>query len=385
VNDKRVRVTQVRGWWDVKRVIDVPYNVYRNEPNWVPPLRREVKKLLSVRRNPFFEHGTAAFWIAWQGQTPVGRISAQINRLHLDTYRDATGNFGLIEAIDDPNVFSALLSTAEGWLREQGIRRILGPYSLSINDEIGVLIDGFDMPPMVMMPFSPRYYATRIEEFGYKKAKDLHAYVLALKSIKPAEIQRLSTVAARLSSEAKIRVRPIDMNRFADEIRLGIDIYNDAWQDNWGFLPVTPREVDALIAAIRPIVIDEGILFAEVDENPEAMMIWIPNMNEMISDLGGRLFPFGWVKLLWRIHKMNVNSGRMILGGVRKARRDSLMSGALITVMLAQLAKAGLVHDIETVEFSWILEDNAKSSAIARYGNMRLAKLYRIYEKAIIS
>jgi hypothetical protein len=379
-----IRITPVRSRRDIETFLDIPYLVYRGNSNWAPPLRHEVRKLLSVRHNPFFDHGIANFWIAWRGRDPVGRISAQINHLHLDTYKDATGNFGLVEAIDDPNVFAALLSTAEEWLRDRGMRRILGPYSLSINDEIGVLIKGFDMPPMVMMPYSARYYATRLEECGYLKAKDLHAYVMDLRSMSASEIQRLEMAAARLRGEGKIRVRPIDMRRFADEIRLAIDIYNDGWQDNWGFLPVTPREVDYLTAAIRPIAISEAVLFAEVDGKPEAMMVWIPDVNEMIADLGGRLLPFGWIRLLWRIRKLNIKSGRMILGGVRRARRDSLMSGALITMMLAELTKAGLARGIEKVEFSWILEDNSASLAVSRYGNARLAKLYRIYEKSLM-
>ena len=381
LSGNEIRITEVRGRRDVERFIDIPYTIHRNEPNWVPPLRREVRNLLSVRHNPFFDHGTAAFWIAWRGQTPVGRISAQINRLHLDTYNDATGNFGFIEAVDDPKVFAALLSTAEEWLRARGMRRILGPYSLSVNDEIGILIEGFDERPMVMMPYSPRYYSTRLEACGYRKAKDLHAYVMNLQSLSSAEAERLYTAADRLRDEAKIRVRPIDMNRYADEVKVAIDIYNDAWKNNWGFLPLTPREAEHLFTAIRPIIVPEGILFAEVDGKPEAITVWIPDVNEMIADLGGRLFPFGWIKLLWRIQRMQIKSGRMILAGVRTARRNSLIGNALTVAMLAQIAKTGLARGVENVEFSWILEDNPASLAVGRYGKAKLAKRYRIYEK----
>ena len=175
-----IRVMEVHSRRDLREFMDLPERIYSNDPNWIAPLRMEVRKLLDRRRNPFFDHGDACFWLAWRGDTPVGRISGQINRLHLEMHGDATGNFGFLEAIDEPAVFQALLSTAEAWLKARGMTRSLGPYSLSINDEIGVLISGFEYPPVISMSHSPRYYGARLEAAGYAKAKDVHAFRFVL-------------------------------------------------------------------------------------------------------------------------------------------------------------------------------------------------------------
>lgn len=375
-----IRVTPVETARDVKRFLDVPHLVYGGDPHWVPPLRLEVTKLLNRRQNPFFEHGEACFWLAWRGDRPVGRISAQVNRLHLDIHKDATGHFGFFEAIDDQEIFDALLATAEAWLRDRGLRHAVGPYSLSLNDEAGVLVSGFDTPPMVMMAHSPAYYGGRIEAAGYRKIKDLHAYRLTVRDFDPSVLGRLERATARLRSEGRIAVRRIDMSRFDAEVRLALDVYNDAWKDNWGFLPVTEREAVTLIAAVKPVIRAEHFIFALIDGRAEAILIAIPNINEAIADLGGRLLPFGWVKLLWRLKRVPAKSARVFLAGVRSAYRDSVVSGALMSLTLREIEKGFRETGIELVEFSWILEGNLASAAIARYG-AKLSKVYRVYVK----
>jgi hypothetical protein len=211
-----IEVTALRGRRDRNRFVDLPYRLHRDDPNWVPPLRRDIHRVLDRRRNPFFDHGEACFWLAWRDGIPVGRISAQINHLHLETHRDETGNFGLLEAIDDQAVFAALQRTAENWLRERGMRRILGPYSLSMNDDIGVLVSGFETPPMVGMPYTPPYYAQRLVAEGYIKAKDLHALRVTLADIVTRHLHQLERVTARLRAEGRIAVRPLDPARFAE-------------------------------------------------------------------------------------------------------------------------------------------------------------------------
>ncbi|HJY51272.1 MAG TPA: dATP pyrophosphohydrolase, partial [Stellaceae bacterium] len=222
-------MTALRGRRDRHRFVDLPYRLHRDDPNWVPPLRRDVHRVLDRRRNPFFDHGEACFWLAWRDGIPVGRISAQINHLHLETHRDETGNFGLLEAIDDQAVFAALQRAAENWLRERGMRRILGPYSLSMNDDIGVLVSGFETPPMVGMPYTPPYYADRLGAAGYAKAKDLFALRVTLADIVTRHLYQLERVTARLRAEGRIAVRSLDPARFAEEMRLALDIYNEAW------------------------------------------------------------------------------------------------------------------------------------------------------------
>lgn len=378
-----IEVTALRGRRDRNRFVDLPYRLHRDDPNWVPPLRRDMHRLLDRRRNPFFDHGEACFWLAWRDGVTVGRISAQINHLHLETHRDETGNFGLLEAIDDQAVFTALQRAAENWLRERGMRRILGPYSLSMNDDIGVLVSGFETPPMVGMPYTPPYYAGRLVAEGYAKAKDLHALRVALADVVTTHLDHLERVTARLRAEGRIAVRPLDPARFAEEIRLALDIYNEAWTQNWGFLPVTEREAKQIIDQLAPVLPPQSVVFALADGEPAAMLVALPNLNEIVADLDGRLFPINWLKLLWRLRFRKPKTARVMLTGVRQRYRRSALSMALVTMMLAQILEAARRAKIEMVEFSWILEDNKPSLEGCHAIGAQLAKLYRIYAKAL--
>ena len=378
-----IEVNELRGWRDRKRFVDLPYRLHRNDPNWVPPLRRDVHRLLDRRRNPFFDHGEACFWLAWRDGVPVGRISAQINRLHLETHRDETGNFGLLEAIDDQAVFAALQRAAEDWLRERGMRRIVGPYSLSMNDDIGVMVSGFETPPMVGMPYAPSYYAQRLVGDGYVKIKDLHALRVTLANIVTRHLDQLERVTARLRAEGRIAVRPLDPARFAEEMRLALDIYNEAWTQNWGFLPVTEREARQIIDQLAPVLPPQSVVFALADGEPAAMLVALPNLNEIVADLDGRLFPINWIKLLWRLRFRKPKSARVMLTGVRQRYRRSALSMALVTMMLAEILDAARRANIEMVEFSWILEDNKPSLEGCHAIGAQLDKLYRIYAKTL--
>jgi hypothetical protein len=380
---RALQITEVRGPHDARLFLGVPHAIYRGDPNWVPPLRREVGRLLDRRRHPFYQHGEACFWVAWRGDEAVGRISAQINHLHLERYRDHTGNFGMLEAIDDPAVFAALLGTAEAWLRERGMKRILGPYSLSINEEIGVLVAGFDSPAMVGMAYSPRYYGAHIAAAGYGKAKDAHALSWDVQGHNPRPAEELERIVSRGAAGRRLEVRQIDMRRFEQEMHLALEIYNDAWSDNWGFIPVTAREVENLIRTLRPLIASKYVLFGELDGRPEAVFISLLNLNEVIRDLHGRLLPFGWAKLLWRIKRHSFKTGRVVLAVVRRAHRNSLISPALISLLLAETIKAGRAAGVVLAELSWVLEDNARSIALCRRAGGQIYKTYRIYGKAL--
>ncbi len=343
-----------------------------------------MKKLLSRTKNPFFEHAEACYWIAERDGRPVGRISAQVNRLHLETHRDATGNFGFLEAIDDAAVFEALLATAADWLRARGMKCMLGPYSPSINDEIGVMVAGFGRPSVIGMAYSPRYYAARLEAAGFAKAKDVHALLFDMAGDDIREVDRLKRVTDRVNASGQFTIRPIDMRRFETEMRNAIDVYNDAWSENWGFVPVTEAEVKHLIASVRPIVDPKYVLLGEVDGELEAIFMTLLNLNEAIADLGGRLAPFGWAKLLWRLKRRPFKSGRVMLAGVRRRHRNSLLSPALLSQMLARTIETGRVSGVDWLELSWILEDNARSMALCRRAGGRIYKTYRIYEKPLV-
>lgn len=376
-------VTEVVTRRDLRRFLDVPHLVYRGDRSWIPPLRSEVRKILDRRRNPFFDHGEACYWLAWRGDRPVGRISAQVNRLHLETHRDATGHFGFLEGVDDPTVFEALLATAEAWLRARGLTRILGPYSLSMNDEIGVLISGFSYPPAIAMTHAPPYYGPRLEAAGYTKAKDLYAFRFEIDETRNRWIAELLQQAARINREGRVRVRPIDMRRFEAEMRAGIAVYNDGWSANWGFVPVMPREVEHLLAALKPVIHPLGILLGEINGHLEGLFVAIPDLNELIADLDGKLFPFGWMKLLWRLRTRSPKGGRVMLAGLTKAYQNSALGAAMLLWMFADIFKAAHERGYQHVEFSWVLEDNARSIALCeRYGGRRY-KTYRLYQKSL--
>ena len=380
-----VVVAPVVGAKDFGRFIDVPYRIYRDDPHWVAPLRMEMRKLFDVKKNPFFEHAEAAFWIATRDGAPVGRISAQINRLHLELHKDGAGNFGCLEAIDDPAVFGALLRQAESWLAERGMKKALGPYTVSVNDEIGVLVDGFDAPPNVQMAHSPRYYAPRLEEQGYAKAMDLFAFTAFTEGGKSqALVERVERTLGKLRAEGRLTTRCLDPKRFKQDMRLALDIYNDAWRDNWGFVPVTEAEAEALIDSLSMILKPEGVVFGMLDGKEEAFAVGIPNLNEAIADLKGKLFPLGIVKLLWRLKMRPPTSARIMLAGVKRDYRNSPLSAALISLLVGEIIQAGRKHGIKSVEMSWVLENNVPSIALCRSAG-ELTKTYRLYEKALPS
>lgn len=381
--ERAVEIRPVSGWRDVERFLRVPFRVYRDDPAWVPLMFFYGRQLLSRRKNAFFDHGDAQLWIAWRDGEPVGRISAQINRLHLDIYKDATGHFGFFEAIDDQAVFAALLDTAEAWLRARGMTRVVGPYSFSINEEIGVLVEGFGDPPMVGMSHSRRYYAERLERAGYRKAKDVFAFLLEGESLKGGKLGEMRKLLDRPQDDGRLAVHEINLKRFAKEMREGIDIYNDAWSDNWGFVPVTPREIDSMIRSVRAMVRPEAALFGEVDGRRVAMLMAVPNINELTHDLAGRLLPFGWLKLVRVRLTGQCASARVGLMGVRRQFRDSRIGLTLIARMIARFAEVALKRDLRRVELSWVLEDNRASIGICQLVGGRRYKTYRIFQKAL--
>lgn len=279
---------------DLDDFIAVPRGILESDPAWIQPLSLERRLHLSVRSNPYFQHARWQAGTAWRGGKAVGRISAQIDDLHLERYGDATGFFGMLDAEDSQDTFAALVETAERWLREQGMRRIRGPFNLSINQEMGVLVDGFDTSPFVMMGHARPYYATRIEKAGYHKATDALAYMITPDYGSEAMRRLIAATAHRA------KARPLDLKRLDAELSLLRDIFNDAWAGNWGFVPFTDTEFDDLGRAFRFLVDPDMIQIAEVDGEAAAFLVLLPNINEAIRGLHGRLFPAGWRKLLWR-------------------------------------------------------------------------------------
>lgn len=362
---------------DVRRFIRVPWSIYANDPLWVPPLVLERQQHLSPR-NPYFQHARLKAWVAVRNGEAVGRISTQIDALHQARYEDATGFFGLLEAIDDAAVFAALVDTAAKWLHEQGMSRIRGPFSLSINDESGLLVEGFETPPYIMMSHAPPYYAPRLEELGFEKAKDLLAYVIHPTYETPKVVTNLMRRANK-----RIRVRPLERSRFQEELQTLQNIFEDAWSENWGFIPFTAEEFAEVGKNLKLLVHEELVQIAEVDGVPAAMMVTFPNVNEAIRDLNGSLLPLGWLKLLWRLKVTGVKTGRIALMGVRKQYQNSLLGSALAFSVIEATRPPVIQRGMREVEMSWILEDNNGMRRILETIGARVSKRYRIYEKSV--
>ena len=355
----------------------LPWRLYAGDRAWVPPLLLERRRQLS-RRRPFFAHARAAFWVAYRDGRPVGRISAQVDRLHLEHHHDGAGFFGLLEAEDDGEVFAALAATAEGWLRAAGLCCARGPFDLSINEECGLLVDGFATPPKVMMRHGRPYYAARLEECRYHSAKDLLAYRLDVDITLPPLMQ---AAVARLQD---VRVRPLRRARLREELGILREIFEDAWSDNWGFVPFTAAEFEELGWVLRFVVEDDFVQIAEVGGTPAAMLVLLPNVNELIRDLDGRLLPFGWVRLLARLRRPRVEAGRVALMGVRKLYQRTALGLGLACLVIDAVRRAAQAQGLREVELSWILEDNLPVRRIIEGLGGALYKRYRIYEKALV-
>ncbi|MGB5211960.1 MAG: N-acetyltransferase [Gammaproteobacteria bacterium] len=370
-----LRIEPVTDRRSLKTFIRLPWTVYRNDPNWVPPLMLERKQAFSPK-NPFFQHAKWQAWIAYRGEQAVGRISAQIDQLYLERHQDATGFFGCIEAIDDRGVFELLLRTAENWLHDQGMRRVRGPFSLSVNQEAGLLVDNFDTPPFLMMGHALPYYGPAIENAGYAGAKDLVAYQLTPQFEAPKVMEAL---CARIGKN--VVMRSFRRKEKHAELEMMRDIFNDAWSENWSFTPFTQEEFRNIGDELLPLIPDDFIQIAELKGEAVAFIVLMPNVNEAIADLNGRLLPFGWARLLWRLKVRFPTTGRVALMGVRRNLHNTRLGPALAFMTIRALHPATLRMNLNDVELSWILEDNQGIRSIIESLGGRLTKRYRVYEK----
>jgi len=375
----KVEIRQVVDSSDLKAFIAVPWAIYRDDPNWVPPLKFERKEAFS-EKNPFFEHARWRAWIAYRDGVPVGRISAQIDSLYLERHDPHTGFFGLIEAPDDPEVFAALFGTAEAWLKERGMQTMLGPFNLGINQEIGCLVEGFGSPPYVMMGHTRPYYGAQIEGQGYEKAQDVLAYELKTEMLAvPDTVQRLLQRQA-----GKMKLRQVDRKNSDQELEIMRSIFNDAWSGNWGFVPFTEKEFNAVGKELFIIVPRDFTWIFEVEGEPAAFVVLLPNLNEAIADLDGSLFPFGWAKLLWRLKVRFPKTARIPLMGVRQKYHNTRLGPALAFLSIQACYEPAMKRNLEKVEMPWILEQNqGMRNIIEKVGGV-VTKRYRMYQKSLI-
>ena len=371
-----LRIVPVSNKADLAEFIRLPAAVFKDDPQWISPLFLERKIHLSPKHNPYFQHAKSQSWLAWRGDVAVGRISAQVDQMHLAQHHDATGFFGMLDAEDNQATFAALMATAEQWLAEQGMRRVRGPFNLSINEETGLLIDGFADPPVFMMRHALPYYRERIEQCGYHKAADTLAYLINPNFVAPPVMQRLLKMASE-----RVTVRTLDRSRFDEEIMLLRDIFNDAWSDNWGFVPFTEAEFKELGQNLKFLLHDEYIQIAEVDGEAAGFIIGMPNINEAIRDLKGKLFPFGWLKLIWRLKIKGPASGRVPLMGVRKKFQKTRLGPGLAFLIIEEVRNELHKRGAHRLELSWILEDNAGMRNIIESIGGTAYKRYRVFER----
>lgn len=377
---ENVSVRPVRGKEDLRAFLNVPFAIYADDPNWVAPLDVERREHLDPKRNPYFKHAEVELFLAWRSGRPVGRISAQLCHLRTERHKDGVGQFGFLEAENDPTVFAALLEAAEAWLKQRGATTIQGPFSFSINDETGLLIDGFDTPPSVLMGHARPYYRERLEAQGFAKAKDVIAYEFIEERDMPRALQSAHDKAM---ADKDVVLRPLDKAQLLKELQIVVSIANDAWSENWGFVPWTEEEMTALANNLKTLVTGDYIAIAEYKGEPAAMAITLPNINDWITGLNGKLLPFGWVKLGWNLFARPPKAVRMPLMGLRKKYHGTAAGAVLSMATIARVRDFHVRRGTLRGEASWILEDNMPMRRMIESFGGRPYKTYRIYEKLI--
>jgi hypothetical protein len=370
-----VEIVPVRTSAELARFIKLPTHLHRNDPSFVPPLTMERRDALSPKKNPYFAHAETQFWLARRGGRDVGRISAQIDRLVPDP---EVGHFGMVCGEDDAAVFAAMFETAEAWLTARGRKRVLGPFNLSINEETGLLVDGFDTPPMMLMPHDAPHVAAHVEARSYAKAKDLIAYLYDIEHELPPAARRM--IGAR--KPAALTVRNLDTTRYLEEFDTVTAIFNDAWSQNWGFIPFTKAEIAHMAKGLKMFIDPKCVAIVELHGKAVGFGIALPNLNEMIADFGGSLFPFNWIRLMTRL-KAGTRTARVPLMGISRSISGEL-AGAIAPFLAIDTMRQGLrAKGVEQVELSWILEDNRPMRHIIESLGARPYKTYRVYEKRL--
>lgn len=366
-------VRPVEGASDLKTFIRFPWRVYREkypDPNWVPPLLVSEKGLLDREKSPFYEHGDAQLFLAERNGKPVGRIAGIVNDLHVSFQEEQVGFFGFFESFNDPTVAKALVDAAADWVRERGLEAMRGPMNYSTNETCGLLIEGFDEPPTVMMTHNPPWYADLLTGTGMVESKEMISYIL----MADANVERIIKIADRARERAGVRFRPIDMKHFAEDVALLKEVYNDAWEKNWGFVPMTELEFDHMAKDLKPVVDPDYVKLAFVGDDIAGFALSLPDINQVLIKMNGRLLPFGWLKLMTGLGK--IDHARVMALGVKK-KYQRLGLGALF---YSDAFGVALRKGYRSGEASWILADNADMRKPLEQMGGRINKRYMIYD-----
>jgi hypothetical protein len=374
-----IEIRQTRPNGKVKDFLDVVETIYAGDRNYIRELDFDLKERLHPKKNPFFEHGEATLFTAYRNGKCAGRISASIDREHLDRHKDSAGFFGFFDTVEDQEVATALLRAAEDWLRARGMRHARGPLSLSINEEMGCLIEGFDTPPMILMPHHRPYQGNLIEGAGYAKLKDVYAW----KYVVGALNSRTKRAHQEIKAMPEVTCRPLSPKDLDRDVTLVTDIFNDAWADNWGFVPFTRNEVRKMAKDFKLILEPEITRIAFIDGEPAAVAVALPNLNETIGDLNGKILPTGILKLLYRLKVQGPKTARLVILGIRKKFRFNRKYAGLSVFLFGELHESGKRIGIQWGELGWTLEDNGAVNAAIKVMGGEIYKKYRVYERAL--
>ena len=364
---------------DIRQFILGPREIYREDPLWVPPILKELTDFFNPKKNPFYGWGTADLLLAEKDGNFAGRLSVQTNSLHDKKYGAGTGFFGFPEFIDDPEVSGALFEEGEKILKGRGAKRVIGPFNFDINNECGLLIDGFDTPPAIMMTHNPKYYLKHVEDLGYKKEKDLLAWTYII-----GDIPEMAVAAADMQKDTPgLVIREADMANLERDIKIVTDVYNDAWSDNWGSLPLSDEESKQIAKHLKPILRKEFVLIAELEGDPIAVVFGAPDINETLRDMGKCNSWFDLLRFLWRLKHNTPKSARLLILGIKKSVRGKGMK-YLSVLLYVEMHKRAKQMGIEKGECSWTLEDNDKINRGIELMGGKIYKTYRIVSKDLL-
>jgi len=368
-----LEIKEVTDRRQLREFVTLPLKLYKNDPFYAPPLIKDQMEHLT-EKNPFFKRAKAKFYIAYKDKNPVGRIAAIVNYAHLEYHRDATGFFGLFECINDQAVANALFDKAKEFLRENALQIMRGPMNLSTNEECGFLYEGFDTPSMIMIPYNPPYYNQLAEGYGMKKVKDLYCFLAPVPDRLPLKIERI----AQFAEKQGIKARTVKLKNLTQELYAFMEVYNEAWAQNWGFIPITKEEIDYMAMKLKPVALPELVIVAEKDGKPVGFFGAIPDFNEVLRKIKGRLTPLAILKALY--YRKKIQSMRLLLFGVKKEVRHK----GVESIMLREAFKGAKKYGFKKVEFSWILEDNFDTINLTKIINAQRYKTLRIYETNIV-
>ena len=367
-----MNIKEVKTKSDLNKFIKLPWTIYKNDINWVPPLISYMKSTFNPNKNPYFKHSEVQFFLAMKNDNIVGRIAAHINRNHNKFHNDKVGFFGFFECIPDYDIARAIFDKACKWLKNRGMEIIRGPMNFSTNDELGLLIKDFNVPPMVMMTYNPQYYISFFEKYGFKKEKDLYAYYIDLHEKMPERFER---IMKRIKERKKFTLRKLNPKKMEQEVALIFQVYNQAWQYNWGFVPMDDDEFKHMAKNLKQIIDFDLVYIAEIDNKPVGFSLTLPDVNQALIKINGRLLPFGWLKLL--LVSKQIDRVRTITLGVIQKYKNLGIDLAFYYESIKNAIKKGCARG----EMSWVLEDNIKMRRPLERIGAEIYKIYRIYDK----